>query len=47
MRKVDTDMSRNDLLDLIDSMHEVINALLEKNQENDAIIKELKKTLQA
>ncbi len=45
MRKVDTDMSRENLLDLIDNMHEVINALLLKKQENDALIKELKKTL--
>ena len=47
MRKVDTDLSRSDLLNLIDNMHEVINALLVKNQENETLIKELKKTLQA
>ncbi|MBM7615429.1 hypothetical protein [Alkaliphilus hydrothermalis] len=46
MRKVDTDLSRSDLLSLIDNMHGVIDALLAKNQENEALIKELKRTLQ-
>lgn len=45
MRKVDTDLSRADLLELMDHMHEVINALLVKNQENQALIQELKKSV--
>lgn len=42
MRKVDTDLSRQELLELIDHMHLVIHELLVKNQENEALIKALK-----
>lgn len=45
MRKVDADMSKMDLLDIIDNMHEVINSLLEKNKENEVYIKSLKETV--
>ncbi|SCY73865.1 hypothetical protein [Alkaliphilus peptidifermentans] len=45
MKKVDGDMSKMDLLNIIDNMHEVINALLEKNNENEEFIKELKEIL--
>lgn len=45
MKKVDMTMDKKDLLDMITSMHDVINALLEKNKENEEIIKELREEL--
>ncbi|GAB6086361.1 hypothetical protein [Alkaliphilus crotonatoxidans] len=42
MKKVDTDMSRRDLLELIDHMHGVIDALLAENKEKSILIQKLK-----
>ncbi|MCC5912283.1 MAG: hypothetical protein JJT76_17850 [Clostridiaceae bacterium] len=45
MRKVDAGMENRDLLELIDNMHEVIDALMMKNKENEKIIGQLKEEL--
>lgn len=46
MRKVDMTMDKLDLLDIIDHMHEVINAFLEESKEKDSIIKLLREELE-
>ncbi len=43
MKKLDTDMSRNDLLELIDHMHGIIDALLIETREKEILIQEIKK----
>lgn len=46
MRKVDMTMDKLDLLDIIDHMHEVINAFVADGKEKDNIIKELRNKLE-
>ncbi len=46
MRKVDMTMDKLDLLNIIDHMHEVIDAFLAENKEKDNIIKELRDKLE-
>jgi len=46
MRKVDGGMDKLSLLQLMDSMHELIDALMTDNQEKDALINQLKGILQ-
>ncbi len=41
LKKVSHDTDKKDLLLLIDNMHDIINALLEKNKDNEKLIKEL------
>ena len=45
MRKIDMRMDKLDLLDIIDHMHEVINAALIENEKKDSIIMELREEL--
>ncbi|MDR5659813.1 hypothetical protein RH915_09915 [Serpentinicella sp. ANB-PHB4] len=42
MRKIDGSMDKVTLLQLMDSMHELIDELLEQSQKKDLIIQELK-----
>lgn len=46
MRKIDGSMEKLSLLQLIDSMHEVIDVLITNNQEKEALIKQLKESLE-
>jgi len=46
MRKVDMTMDKLDLLDIIDHMHEVIDAFLVEGKEKDNVIKELRAELE-
>ena len=41
MKKVSLDTDKKDLLSLIDNMHDIINSLLEKNKDNERLIKAL------
>lgn len=41
MKKVNLDTDKKELLMLIDNMHDIINALLEKNKDNERLIKAL------
>jgi hypothetical protein len=41
MKRVSLDTDKKELLMLIDSMHGIINAMLEKNKENERLIKAL------
>ncbi len=45
MRKVDMRMDKLDLLDIIDHLHEVINAAIIENEKKDNIIMELRNEL--
>ena len=45
MRKVDMRMDKLDLLDIIDHLHGVIDAVLVENEKKDSIIAELKNEL--
>lgn len=46
MKKIDMRTDKLDLLHIIDSMHEAINAFVKENKEKDNIIKELRKELE-
>lgn len=46
MRKVDMRMDKLDLLDIIDHLHGVIDAVLVENEKKDGIIAELKNELE-
>lgn len=46
MRKVDMRTDKLDLLDIIDHLHEVVNAVLMENEKKDNIIIELKGELE-
>lgn len=45
MRKIDGSMDKGSLLQLIDSMHEVIDALIDSNQEKEKKIKLFEESL--
>ena len=45
MKKVDMRMDKLDLLDIIDHLHEVINAVIVENREKDNVIMELENEL--
>lgn len=46
MKKVDMTMDKLDLLDIIDHMHEVIDALVVENKKKDDMIKNLRSELE-
>ncbi|MCK9267782.1 MAG: hypothetical protein M0P14_03595 [Alkaliphilus sp.] len=46
MKKVDMRMDKLDLLDIIDHLHGVIDAVLVENEKKDGIIAELKNELE-
>lgn len=46
MRKVDMTMDKLDLLNIIDHMHEVINAFIAESKEKDNVINELRDKLE-
>ena len=45
MRKIDGSMDKLSLLQLMDSMHEVIDELINQNQQKEALIRQLRETL--
>ena len=46
MKKVDSSMEKNALLELIDEMHGVIHALLEENKASKSTIEKLSEELE-
>lgn len=46
MKKIDADLSKDDLMEIINEMHGVINTLLVENKKNQETIKELRESLE-